>query len=273
MSIENDERQKKIREVIDNNDLIIAQKQNNLQHGDNLHFQSKVAPKGDVSKAENGMIADVNKLDVELVINTTNVIDSHMDCHIPGLWTKSLNEMQVLFLLQEHEMDFNKVIADSVNDKLKATTRNISWSELGVAYPGTTQALIFSAEISKQRNEFMFNQYKNGYVLNHSVGMRYVKIFLCVDSNDTNDASYKENWDKFYPSVMNKDVADMRGYFYAVTEAKVVEGSAVVKGSNTITPVLRATSKEENNEIEAVKTDTSTTEAAESTSKTNTIYL
>ena len=96
----------------------------------------------------------------------------------------------------------------------------------------------------------MFNQYRKGYVLNHSVGMRYVKIYLCIDSEEASYSSEKANWDKYYSQVVNKDVADEKGYFWAVTEAKVIEGSAVVKGSNCATPVMEL--EEEKQDIEAV---------------------
>ena len=32
----------------------------------------------------------------------------------------------------------------------------------------------------------------------------------------------KENWDKYYPEIINKDVADSMGYFWAVTTAKIM---------------------------------------------------
>src|SRR5690606_2655782 len=92
----------------------------------------------------------------------------------------------------------------------------------------------------------MFEKYVKGKVKNHSVGMRYVKAFLAI-----NEPRYKEEyeiWEKYYPQIANKSVADERGYFFAVTEAKVVEGSAVLKGSNEYTPTTS---------IEAVKMDTS----------------
>ena len=38
--------------------------------------------------------------------------------------------------------------------------------------------------------------------------------------------------------MTNKEIAEQYGYFWAVTEAKVIEGSAVVFGSNYITPTL-----------------------------------
>jgi hypothetical protein len=135
-------------------------------------------------------------------------------------------------------MDFNHIIADSLVDNLKAYTQLTTFNSLGYDYQGTTEALIFEAQIKKDVNEFMFNLYKNGRVSQHSVGMRYIKIFLCINSNEPNYSSEKQNWDKYYPLVANKEVADEKGFFYAVTEAKVIEGSAVVKGSNHCTPVM-----------------------------------
>lgn len=227
-----------IKEVFENKDLIIAQKQNAIKHSD---LSSITIPNDGVNKMEDMTSDSISKLNVELVINTTNIIDSHMDCHIDGIWKKSVNETKLFYLLQEHEMEFKYIIADSVNDNLKASTRSLKWSDLGYNYKGNTEALVFSSTISKARNEFMFNQYLKGYVLNHSVGMRYVKMFLCINSEEPMYAAELENWNKYYPNVVNKEVADEKGYFWAVTEAKFIEGSAVVKGSNQATPTLSVT--------------------------------
>ena len=66
-------------------------------------------------------------------------------------------------------------------------------------------------QIKKDVNEFMFNQYKKGRVLNHSVGMRYIKVFLCIDSNEASYSSEKANWDKYFPLVVNKEIAEQKG--------------------------------------------------------------
>jgi hypothetical protein len=61
---------------------------------------------------------------------------------------------------------------------------------------------------------------------------------------NVSDKRYQEdkaNWDKYYPMVANKEKADEEGYFFAVTEAKIIEGSAVLKGSNYVTPTLDIT--------------------------------
>lgn len=100
------------------------------------------------------------------------------------------------------------------------------------------EVLVYETTIDEKRNPLMYNQYKNGYVLNHSVGMRYVKVLFCHKNDIPEFTAENEAWEKYYPMVLNKEEADKKGYFWAVTEAKNIEGSAVVKGSNFLTPVL-----------------------------------
>lgn len=171
-------------------------------------------------------------LNVKVVINTTNYLDSHKDVHIPGLWKKSLSETKMPLHLQEHEMCFDKVIADGPD--VKAYIQTMSWKDLGFDYPGQTECLKHDSVIRQDRNCFMYDQYLKGYVRNHSVGMFYVSLFLCVDSLDPYWSQEKANWDKYSSQIVNTE--DLDTYFWAVTEAKYVEGSAVVKGSNPVTP-------------------------------------
>lgn len=238
-------KEQEIAHIFKNKDLIVTQKKNAIKHGD--FCLARIQPEDNVSKAGVEISSDESSvLNAKLVINTTNVIDSHMDCHINGIWKKSLKENKNLLLLQEHQMDFEKVIADSVNDNLTATTEIIDWKKLGFKFQGSTEALIFMAQIKKDVNEFMFNLYRKGRVLNHSVGMRYIKMFLCINSNEATYSSEKANWDKYYPVVANQEIADQKGYFWAITEAMVIEGSAVVKGSNEYTPAMEIEIEKEN---------------------------
>lgn len=225
-------------EVWKNRDLILTKKKNALKRGDVVLNISTPENPIVVQKAENEGDVNPDLLNIKVAINTTNIIDSHMDCHIKGIWKKSLSELKQVYLLQEHEMEFDKIIADSAIDKLTVSTENKTFKSLGYDYEGSTEALIFNAEIKREVNPFMFDLYKKGRVNNHSVGMRYVKMFFCVNREEAIYSSEKANWDKYYPQVANKEVADQKGYFWAITEAKIVEGSAVVKGSNHATPTL-----------------------------------
>lgn len=251
-----------IKWVVENKEFLISQKKSTNKHADIIECSPEIYTKDVQNKAESTTTALDNRLRVKAVINTTGLIDSHMDFHVDGIWSKTLKEQSYLLWLQEHSMDFKCIIADSKNDELKASTKMMSWKELGFNFEGNTQALIFDAKLNKERNEFMYKQYANGWVLNHSVGMRYVKLYLCVDSDEPEYTQEKEAWDKYYPMVVNKEVADQRGYFWAVTEAKIIEGSAVVKGSNYATPTLSVSNKE----IEAVN-DTSKDESSNDTHK------
>lgn len=227
-----------IEEVFKNKDLILAKKKSALKRGDVVLNVSTPENPIVVNKEESDGNTDIDLLKVKVVINTTNIIDSHMDCHIKGIWKKSLSELKQVFLLQEHEMEFDKIIADSTLDKLSVNTESRTFKSLGLDLEGSTEALVFDAEIKRDVNPYMFDLYKKGRINQHSVGMKYQKIFLCVKNEDPMYSSEKANWDKYYPQVANKDVADARGYFWAVTEAQIVEGSAVVKGSNYATPTL-----------------------------------
>ena len=227
----------------ENKPSLIALKKSTEKRADAVSYVNSEVSKINANKEENGTQTEIDKLQVKVVINTTNFIDSHNDLHINGIWNKSVsdNANKGFLHLQEHDRDFDKVISDNA----KGYVESITWKSIGLPYNGKTEALIFDSIIEKKRNEFMFKQYSNGWVKNHSVGMRYVKIDLAVNSESEWDKDEKELWDKYYPVVANKEVADERGYFWVVSEAKVIEGSAVVMGSNSATPTLSVENKSE----------------------------
>jgi len=234
--------------LVENRNSLKAQKKAELKKADCFSFSPTIVrSKSDVNKANEPVNVDsIDTLKVLIVINTTNLLDGHGDVHIRGIWNKSLSENKMIMHLQEHEMEFSKIIADG--PELKASVKDYSWKELGVDFEGKTQALVFESTIEKKRNEFMFNQYANGWVKNHSVGMRYVKFDFAI--NDEDYPNEFEAWNKYYPEIANKEVADERGYFWYVLEAKVIEGSAVPLGSNFVTPTL------DNNKTEPPKQGT-----------------
>lgn len=220
-----------------NKSLLIMQKKNILKQADAVSF-GPVSVCDTTGMASKAMLTDDDKksgiIRVKVVINTTNLMDSHDDVHVPGLWKKSLKESPLLYLLQEHKLEFEKIISDEV----KAMAATMQWKDMGYKYEGDTQALIFDAAISKDDNEYMYNKYANGKVYNHSVGMRYVNLFLAMNSDSRDDEQERKAWNKYYPIIANKEMADEKGYFFAVTEAKIIEGSAVPLGSNFATPTI-----------------------------------
>jgi hypothetical protein len=225
----------------DNKSTIIQEKKSANKKCDVVSYQMPlVSTKGDYESKEVAMTTDnieTGFVLLKFVGNTTNLLDSHMDVHIPKLWNKTLADNEYFLHLQEHEMEFDKVI----DSKMKCSVKNVKWKSLGAPYEGSTQALFGESLAPVDRNEYMVEQYKKGYVTNHSVGMRYKNVVMCVNSEEKYYVDEKANWDKYYPMVANKEKADECGYFFAVLEAELIEISAVVKGSNTITPTISVT--------------------------------
>lgn len=178
-----------------------------------------------------------------IIGNTYNWLDSHDDVHIKGIFTKTLQENQKNILhLHDHEFK----ITSKVGTPLSVYEKQIAWKDLGVNKTGETTSLFMDSEINKMYNALIFNEYLTNKINQHSVGMQYVKMFMCA-----NDATYKEefaNWNTYFPMVGNQDKAIENGYFFAQTEAKLKEISCVIQGSNELTPTIE-------NKIESKKED------------------
>ena len=223
-----------------NKSVYTLAKKAELKHADVVICSpfARFTPESEIVKAfefGNTNNTDKNILPLSIVVNTTNVRDSHKDVHIPGIWKKTLSEQKNLMLIQEHRMQFDKIISDRV----QAFTREMMWSDLGASYMGITQALVFNVDAERDRNPYMIEQYEKGYVKNHSVGMRYVQLFLAMKSDDRRDIIEREAWEKYASQVHNlSEFEEDEPYFWAVVEAKLIEGSAVPIGSNQITPTL-----------------------------------
>lgn len=240
--------------LVTNKESLIAQKCAVVKFTDGFGSYTPVLKNevGVATKSTNN--ENQTEVTIKAVINTTGIMDSHDDVHIKGLWNKSLKENKRIMMLQEHQSNqFDKIIASG--DDLKASVKTYSWKDLGYDAEGETQALVFDATVKASRNEYMFNQYKSGYVDNHSVGMRYVKLGMAI--NDKDYAAEKALWDLHIGDVVNAKDAESQGYFWVVSEAKVIEGSAVPNGSNPITPTISVKSQkdtlEDNEKMKAIK--------------------
>lgn len=219
--------------LIENKSALVAQKKATIKHSDICQAKYFFISDGPTKETEfkSEMVpADVSKIKVRSIINTTKLMDSHSDVHIDQLWNKSIKETKDNYLVNQHNFSFEGIISDEV----KVFVKQMTWKELGFDFEGNTQALIYDSVINKADSPLMFEKYRLGKVKNHSVGMRYVKLEMCI--NDTRYEKEKAAWDKYITVVANKEDAEAQGYFWAVTEAKNIEGSAVVKGSNFATP-------------------------------------
>lgn len=220
--------------LVDNYKELHATKKSQIKEADALDFVYLKQGNEGVFKAE-GEGSSPNVLNLDLVINSCGVLDSHDDVHIKGCWNKTAKETIGSPHLDSHQRRFQDVIGTDTTWKVK--TIKVDGYSL--------QCLTMQSRIERDRNPYMFEQYQKGYVRQHSVGMRYIKLYLCINSDYEDYATYKENWDKYIKDVVTLEAVEEQGYFWAVTEAQAVEGSAVVFGSNPLTPVISAKAEKE----------------------------
>jgi hypothetical protein len=136
-----------------------------------------------------------------------------------------------------HLHDHKHEVTAKVGKPIEIKEVEVDWLDLGVNRLGKTTVLMLDSEIKEAYNKDVFRQYLDDEIDQHSVGMRYVKISLAV-----NDSEYKEEkavWDEYYPKLGNPEHAEKQGYFWAVKEASLVEVSAVLMASNTLTPTVQ----------------------------------
>lgn len=180
-------------------------------------------------------------IQVKTIINTTNVIDSHMDLHLQNIWNKTVKDNPYSHHLKSHKADFEFVISD----KAKSYNEKMNFLDLGLSIDMEMDANINEFILERKTLPLMFDKYKNGEVKQHSVGMMYVNYDLAYFDED----SQKEMdfFEEMKAKSINPEVADEYGYLWVVREAKKREGSAVVFGSNSITPTLSVKNYEPEN--------------------------
>lgn len=168
-----------------------------------------------------------------IIGNTYNWMDSHDDVHLDNVFQKSIAERQdMIFHLHDHEQK----ITSKVGKPISIYEKSVAWADLGIDKPGKTMALFMDSNIMKEWNPVVFGQYLAKEVTQHSVGMIYVKIELAV--NDPEAKAEYAVWTKVINRIANQDKAIKQGYFWAVSEAKLIEISGVLAGSNELTPTV-----------------------------------
>lgn len=230
--------------LVANKETLITAKKAAIKHADGIMSLPAIG-KIDVTNKAAGEESDPNILHIKAVINTTNILDSHGDVHLPGLWSKSLQENKRILMLQEHNLSFKTILAKGAD--LNAYTKSMTWKELGFDATGKTEALVFDATLYRSKSAEMFDLYKNNEVDSHSVGMRYIKVLLAINNKDYGNEY--EMWEKYINDVVNKEQAEQRGYMWLVKEAQVIEGSAVPLGSNFVTPTISVSKSEPDNTL------------------------
>jgi len=244
-----------------NKDFIINSKKSKIQESINKGL-SIVTNQTKVSKT----ISACKNIEMDenyyyFVVNSSRILDSHKDVHLYGNWEKTVKEQQGrVYLVFDHQLKRDDIIA--MKEDIEMFTAVIPFSAISKDYEGNTYVLIYKVRKDKIINSQAKEWLDKGYSFEASVRMQYMDILLALDSSLEEDKKEKENFDKIYPVIANKEEFENLNYFWGVKQAKnVMESSLVLFASN------QATGRMEENKIEpsidtqeqkeAVKTDTS----------------
>ena len=85
--------------MIANKSTLIAQKMSVLKEADGIEYSVPISDiKGEAIKAD-AISVDSNEIQVKAIINTTNIMDSHKDVHIPRSFRIVLYGFGIYFIV------------------------------------------------------------------------------------------------------------------------------------------------------------------------------
>lgn len=222
-----------------NSDRIIGLKKAAIKESDGVGYAFRESKENACKAvAEDVLLKAAEGDTIYAIINTTNWLDSHGDVHLDGIWDKSINEQQgKVYYAVNHELKLGSII--SYPDEVTMSVPTLNWKDLGIDHSGTTQALLFAAQLTDASNKSALKAIKAKKPLENSVRMQYVDMVLCIDSNEKGLEQERMNFYQYLPKIANKETAIEQGYYWGIKQAKIVkEGSAVLAGSNSQTPIL-----------------------------------
>lgn len=259
--------------LIENKKTLIAQKKMVIKTSNQDIYKTILTaePKYSGIKSSDGInqerVVEPGVCHVKVSANAAFWCDHDMDVLIENCWSKSIREKKDSI---PHLHDHVHSVKAQVGDVTDFYSEQVLLTDLGLQKPGSTQCLIMESDVLKEYDEKVFLLYSKKKIKQHSIGLIYIKLDLAV-----NDEEYKEEfaiWNKYISRVINQDFVIGKGYFYAVTEIRVLENSAVLFGCNELTPVLETETEdvqdvEDPNENE--QTTESTVEVQSEVSETN----
>jgi len=175
---------------------------------------------------------DLSSRTVSGMFNSYFFIDSDQDMLLPGAASKSISERGAgskkgnkIKHLKDHE--WSDVIARI--DVLDEREVDFNGQKLTGIYHES-----FYPESNDSNDQLI--KIQEGLIDDRSIGFRYMD--LAFAEKESNIESERQTWDQFYPLALNPEKADNAGFFWAVKEIKLFEGSDVAFGANELTPML-----------------------------------
>jgi hypothetical protein len=225
-------------ELLANKELIIKEKTSNILKSIDKGIAITSNQEAILKAIETNKELNIDKDFYYFVVNSSNILDSHGDMHVKGNWDKTVKEQQKkTYLVFDHQLKRSEIIA--MKEDIEMVTLDIPFSLIGKNYDGNTYALVYKVHKDKIRNKEAKELLESGYSFEASVRMQYVKIDLAMDSNLKENAKEKENFDKYFSEIANKEDFETLSYFWVIKEAKnVQESSLVMFGSNPATGLI-----------------------------------
>ena len=208
-----------------NEKALKAEKMAAIKHTTGYSSYSEAKMTAEKSASED----DADNMTIDIAANTCMYIDDQYDALAVGAATKSINEnlsRGMIYFLKNH----GRRTDDIVGDVLDASYQKVNINDKQV------DVLVVKGCARRRRDEKTYELYKDRMIKQHSIGIQYVKLALAI--NDPTDPEHYKTWQATYDSIVNKDVADELGFYWHVTEFKFYEVSAVLWGSNDMTPVI-----------------------------------
>ena len=251
-------------ELLANKELIIKEKTSNILKSIDKGIAITSNQEAILKAIETNKELNIDKDYYYFVVNSSNILDSHGDMHVKGNWDKTVKEQQKkTYLVFDHQLKRSEIIA--MKEDIEMLTFEIPFSLIGKNYDGNTYALVYKVHKDKIRNKEAKELLESGYSFEASVRMRYIKIDLAMDSSLKENAKEKENFDKYFSEIANKEDFEKITHFWIVKEAKnEQESSLVMFGSNPATGLIN-----ENKEADTITS--STNEPLEDTQTSNNV--
>lgn len=220
--------------LIANKKDIISQKMAALKFADCVSFEVSELPISKVN-SDSAFKDDLSrgKITRTIIGNTYNWLDNHDDVHLNNVFADSIAASHDKIW---HLHDHIQQTTAKVGKPISIYEKSIAWKYLGVNKDGNTMALFMDSNIQKEYNKSIYNQYLNKEIDQHSVAMYYEKMDLAL--NDPESKSEYTNWLNSIYLLGNPEKAKDQGFYFVVSKARLKEISAVLMGSNELTPTL-----------------------------------
>lgn len=207
----------------------------NFSNAPVIKFKTKSGAIKDGLSTDTEDPTDTSVLRVEVIANTCLWMDSQSDVLLIDSAKRSIQNNKALMVhIHDHKYSVEAKIGEVVNVEL----RMMNWRDLGVAIPGQTQCIVFITDVMEDYNTKVFNQYKAGKIQQHSIGLCYLSGGIELAINDPDYEKEIDFWNKYIDQIGNKEEAIAQGYFWVVSEFKLLENSCVLFGANILTPTL-----------------------------------